>query len=66
MEKTEDIIKLLKKNPSGLWIREISRRSNLHMETVRRIVSRNKNLFETIEYKTANKVNLKIIKLKKR
>ncbi len=60
------IIKVLKKYPYGLWVREIARQSGLHMEQVRRVILKYPELFEEYADFTNYKINLKIIRLKKK
>ena len=64
MENIGKIISSLKTNPGGLWVREISRQTKLHMETVRRIVNKYPQIFQEYADFTAYKINLKIIRLK--
>lgn len=64
MENMAKIINALKSNPGGLWVREISRQTKLHMEVVRRIVTKYKEIFQEYADFTAYKINLKIIRLK--
>jgi DNA-binding IclR family transcriptional regulator len=63
MENMVHIINALKKNPGGLWVRELSRQTKLHMETVRRIVDKYPAVFQEYADFTAYKINLKIIRL---
>lgn len=58
--KINQIINILKKNPQGLWIRELSRRSNLDKSTVSNYV--NKHLKDKLEVKQYG--NMKFVKLK--
>jgi hypothetical protein len=58
------IVKALKENASGLWIREISRRCEIHPEIVRRLLNKYSALFEEYADFTIYKINLKIFKLK--
>ena len=58
------LIKILKENPTGLWIRELSRQSKLHMETARRLIQKYPQIFEEYADFTPYKINLKLIKLK--
>ncbi|NOQ56057.1 MAG: hypothetical protein GQ477_04600 [Nanohaloarchaea archaeon] len=58
------IIKIMKENPTGLWIRELARQSKLHMETARRIIQKYPELFEEYADFTPYRINLKLIKLK--
>lgn len=58
------IVKNLKENDSGLWIRELSRRCEIHPEIVRRLLNKYSALFEEYADFTTYKINLKIIKLK--
>jgi len=39
IKKIEKIRKILRKNPQGLWVREIARRSDLDRSTVSRYLS---------------------------
>lgn len=59
------IINALKASTGGLWIREISRQTALHLETVRRLIKKYPFLFEEYADFTQYKINLKIIKLKR-
>lgn len=58
------IFLVLKQHPGGLWIRELARRSSLHMEVVRRLISRHPSVFQNYADFTGYNINLKIIKLK--
>ncbi len=58
------IIKILKDNPTGLWIRELARQSKLHMETTRRLIQKYPQIFEEYADFTPYRINLKLIKLK--
>ncbi|MEA3229409.1 MAG: hypothetical protein U9P44_00695 [archaeon] len=58
------IIEILKKHPGGLWIRELSRQADLHMEIARRLIQKHPQIFEEYADFTPYKINLKIIKLK--
>jgi len=66
VEHASKIIKVLRKYPYGLWVREIARQSGLHMEQVRRVISKYPELFEEYADFTNYKINLKIIRLKRR
>ncbi len=66
VEHTKKVIEVLRDHPYGLWIREIARRSGLHMEQVRRVVSAYPELFEEYADFTTYGINLKIIRLKRR
>lgn len=59
------MVRVLKAHPTGLWIRELARRTGLHMETVRRLVKKYPNTF--VEYADFTKygINLKIVKLRR-
>ncbi len=57
---------ILKRHPGGLWIRELARRAKLHSETARRIIESHPDTFLNYADFTKYKVNLRIIKLKKR
>ncbi len=66
-KERENIVKLigvLKKHKGGLWIRELSRQSKLHMETVRRLIQRYPEVFEQYADFTSYRINLKLIRLK--
>ncbi|MBW6462091.1 MAG: hypothetical protein K0B07_03540 [DPANN group archaeon] len=58
------LINILKENPTGLWIRELSRQSKLHMEISRRLIQKYPQIFEEYADFTPYKINLKLIKLK--
>lgn len=58
------IVKNLRENTSGLWIREIARRCEVHPEIVRRLLNKYSALFEEYADFTTYNINLKIIKLK--
>jgi DNA-binding IclR family transcriptional regulator len=58
------IINALKTSPGGLWIREICRQTNLHFETVRRLLDRYSFLFDEYADFTQFRINLKIIRLR--
>ena len=64
MENLVKIAQSLKSNPGGLWVREISRQTKLHMETVRRLITKYPQIFQEYADFTAFKINLKIIRLK--
>ena len=64
-EYASRIIKVLKKHPYGLWIREIARQAGLHMEQVRRIIGAYPEIFEEYADFTNYKINLKIVRLKR-
>ena len=53
----------LRANPGGLWVREIARRTGIHMETARRLIDRHPQVFREYADFTAYRINLKIIKL---
>ena len=58
------LIDILRANPNGLWIRELSRQANIHMEIARRLIQKYPQIFEDYADFTAYKINLKLIKLK--
>lgn len=58
------IIDILKANPNGLWIRELSRQAKLHMEVARRLIMKYPQVFEEYADFTQYKINLKLIRLK--
>jgi len=60
----QKVVAVLTKNPGGLWIREISRQSGVHMESVRRLIKKYPFIFEEYADFTPYKVNFKIIKLR--
>ncbi len=64
MEYLGKIVTSLKSNPGGLWVREISRQTKLHMEIVRRMINKYPQIFQEYADFTAYKINLKIIRLK--
>jgi len=64
MEYLGKMVTALKSNPGGLWVREISRQTKLHMEIVRRMVNKYPQIFQEYADFTAYKINLKIIRLK--
>ena len=66
VEHARKIISVLKEHPYGLWIREIARRSGLHIEQVRRIIEAYPDLFEEYADFTHYKINLKIVRLRKK
>jgi len=62
-KKLKKIKEILKKHPQGLWIRELSRKSNIDKSTISRYISiYMKNEIET------NKIGnlIKIVRLKER
>ena len=62
-----DFIKIfhaLKQFPGGLWVRELARRTKLHMEVVRRIILKHPDVFQNYADFTNYNINLKIIKLR--
>jgi len=62
-ENVIKIIRCLKSAESGwLWIREISRRCNLHHKTVSRLISMHLSMF--IEEQTVEPFNVRMIRLK--
>ena len=58
------LIDILRANQGGLWIRELSRQADIHMETARRLIQKYPQVFEDYADFTAYKINLKLIKLK--
>lgn len=58
------LIELLKANQGGLWIRELSRQADIHMEIARRLIQKYPQIFEDYADFTVHKINLKLIKLK--
>lgn len=58
------VVNVLRMHAGGLWIRELARRCDLHMETVRRIIEAHPMLFADYADFTQYKVNFKILKLK--
>lgn len=65
-DTVENIIKIVKcleeANENWLWIREISRRTNLHHKTVSRLIRNHLSMF--VEQQTIEPFNLTMIKLK--
>ena len=65
-DTAENIIKIVKclkeANENWLWIREISRRTNLHHKTVSRLIRNNLSMF--IDQQTMEPFNLTMIRLK--
>ena len=61
-KKVESIIEVLKKNPDGIWIRELARQSKLDKSTV--CLYLNKHLKEQIEDLTDHNLPVRMIKLK--
>jgi DNA-binding Lrp family transcriptional regulator len=47
-DKTKKILKVLRDNPEGLWIRELARKSNLDKSTVSRYAE--KELADKVEW----------------
>ena len=58
------LIDVLRANPDGLWIRELSRQAKLHMETARRLIIKHPQIFDEYADFTVYRINLKLIKLK--
>lgn len=57
------IVKCLKQSEDGwLWIREISRRTDLHHKTVSRLIDKHLSMF--LDVQTMEPFNVKMIKLK--
>lgn len=65
IEHLVKIVKALKAHPGGLWIRELARQSDMHMESARRIIKQYPQLFQEYADFTAYRINLKIIRLKR-
>ncbi len=65
VEHASRIIRVLKKHPYGLWIREIARQAGLHMEQVRRVIITYPEIFEEYADFTNYNINLKIVRLKR-
>ncbi len=63
LKNVRKMISALRANPGGLWVRELSRRCGIHMETARRIIDRYPQIFRMYADFTAYKINLKIIAL---
>ncbi|GEM_PF-4118570 len=59
------IIRILKYQPGGLWIREIARQTSSHPESIRRIISKYDGIFEEYADLTQYGINLKFVRLKK-
>ena len=57
------IVRTLRFHAGGLWIREIARQTNLHMETVRRLIDKHPQVFSEYADFTSYKINLKIVRL---
>ncbi len=66
VEHTRKVIEVLREHPYGLWIREIARRTGLHMEQVRRVITSYPQLFEEYADFTSYGINLKIVRLKRK
>lgn len=66
LEHTRKVIEVLREHPYGLWIREIARRTGLHVEQVRRVMASYPTLFEEYADFTSYGINLKIVRLKKK
>lgn len=59
------IVNSLKENQAGLWLREISRRTELHPDRVKTLIERYPVLFmDHVNFRSYD-INLKIIKLSK-
>lgn len=58
-EKIKKIEKILKRNPNGLWIREIARKTNLDKSTVS--IYLNKHLKDKIKTKKIG--NMKLVQI---
>jgi hypothetical protein len=57
------IVKCLKQAEEGwLWVREISRRTNLHHKTVSRLIDKHLNMF--VEVQRLEPFNVEMIRLK--
>ncbi len=63
ISRLKKIVRVLKKYPGGLWIREISRQSGLHFEQVRRLIERYPDILTEYADFTSHNINLKIIRL---
>ena len=61
VDKIKKIEKILKQNPDGLWVREISRKTKLDKSTIS--IYLRKYMKEQIEIKKLG--NIKIVKIKK-
>lgn len=64
LQRLVKVINILKQNSGGLWLRELSRQSKLHLEIIRRLMEKYPTLFENYADFTAYKINFKIIKLR--
>lgn len=63
VKNIKKMILVMKENSGGLWVRELSRRAGIHMETARRIIDRYPQIFRKYADFTAYRINLKIIVL---
>ncbi len=66
MEKIESIRKILKKNPRGLWIREISRKTGLDKSTVSIYLARYMQHEIEDTYPDVKGDMIKVVRLKRR
>lgn len=64
LESLAKVVKVLQSHQGGLWIRELARKSEMHMETARRLIKAHPQLFQEYADFTAYNINLKIIRLK--
>ena len=64
IQRLTKVVSILNQNQGGLWLREIARRSKLHVEDIRRLVEAYPMILESYADFTPYNINLKIIKLK--
>ena len=64
LSRIKKVISLLNLHEGGLWLREISRQTGIHIEEIRRLIHLYPMLFEEYADFTPYSINLKIIKLK--
>jgi len=64
LKRLKKIVSVLEMHPNGLWMREIARQTNLHVEIVKRIISRHTLIFEEYADFTQYNIKLKLIRLR--
>ena len=64
LSRIKKTVAVLNNHPGGIWLREISRQTGIHIEEIRRLIALYPMLFEDYADFTPYNINLKIIKLK--
>ncbi len=64
LKRLKKIVSVLESHESGLWLREIARQTNLHVETVKRIITKHTLIFDEYADFTQYNIKLKLVRLK--